>query len=47
VNNANKERKVRAISNMLKDIEVNQALWSLTDAMLPVPKQGKEDVVSV
>ncbi len=27
----NKERKVRKISNMLKDVELNQKLWSLTE----------------
>lgn len=38
-NKAKKERKVRSITNMLKDIEINQTLWTLTEAMLPVPKE--------
>jgi hypothetical protein len=35
-NNAKKERKVRSINNMLKDVELNQQLWSLTDELVTV-----------
>lgn len=35
-NAAKKERKVRSINNMLKNVELNQALWSLTEQLAEV-----------
>jgi len=36
VNTDKKERKVRAITNMLKDVELNQQLWELADEVMGV-----------
>lgn len=39
-----KERKVRKITNMLKDLELNQKLWELTDQFFPT--EEKVEVVT-